>query len=243
MIIGVSHIVISGKNELQSMLSKTPWILLEEHFFKPDFPQKAQFLDATQKYCELKLFRHPSNICPMIEFANYAAYTKNPPHFQPIFSSQKLNLQTLTKGEIEFLSEHLSSDCTNDSLWGFAVKSNNIKDEEKFWATAFNFKVTKKTDDFVLLKFTAAIRNWSFNLLISKCNYTKRIHRLNDRGMNCISFLVDQIEGELEKLKNYGITAISEPFEVRLNHRTPKVSFFQGPFGEIIELVEIKQNA
>lgn len=67
--------------------------------------------------------------------------------------------------------------------------------------------------------------------------YTDLADSMRYRGYHHFCLSVDSVEVTLERLRERGVTIVTEPFVVDAIHR--KLAFFSDPFGNLIELAEV----
>lgn len=124
------------------------------------------------------------------------------------------------------------------------LKCKNIEQVVRFWTQGLGFEFVEKSnkEDIWHLRFTGPIDNWNTSLLLIE-DKDLQINNsyLDSSGWTCVSFIVNEIELCIKKLKFLGAINIGKWYNFKINEKNMRLAFLSGPSMELIELIEFKK--
>ena len=117
-------------------------------------------------------------------------------------------------------------------IWKIALLVEDLKSAEDFYKETLGMEVISKGELFTFLN-AGDVR-----LELISIKAFEGDDRLGKPGVHHLSFKVDDIENEAEKLKAKGVRFIKEPFERR---KGLKLAFFDGLNGVNLQLFDDKR--
>ncbi|AGI72502.1 hypothetical protein OA238_c24450 [Octadecabacter arcticus 238] len=139
--------------------------------------------------------------------------------------------------EYENISER---DCPRYKIDGKSIvlKANQIDAEVTFWKNALKCKEVAHHH----LQFASFVKSWNGDFIFEQTDQPLEKPMLNDVGLNCFAFYVKGLDTFLTEIQTYNAVLKVAPFELRVNDRNLRVAMLRSPDGNIIELIEVKND-
>lgn len=142
----------------------------------------------------------------------------------------KLNLNN-----IDFYYKFLTKE--KISFNKIVIKTSKIEESVAFWKL-FEFEEIVRDKGHILLSFKELFTNQEFFIQLEEIQETIKNY-LDSSYFNCIAFISSSIDKDRKKIKSLG-NYVSDVEELKVNNKNLKISFIQGPSGEMVELIGIK---
>lgn len=246
MFFGVSHMVAATAMPISACSWPDRW--------RPAAPaeqlivdvKKSGYLFSRHEDHEFVLLRH-EDPSPSVELISYGATSGHPGHYMPVFGQtawQQVALQVKTPVDGPAWPELPDVGYFGDidhSLLATAIHVDDLADSRRFWCDGAGFRLQAQSDDALLLSFPALMSGWKLDIaLVAGGNRGERSGMLDDAGWNCLSLLVDDLEGAAQRLCQNGGKDQTDVIRVAVGGRQLDILFLRGPSGEIVELLDLK---
>lgn len=208
-VIGVSHIIYSGFNDIGSVESEFDRLYSES----VSCPKEKQiFLRQTSQNHEITFWKNSRGLSvERVVHNQNQSNVEGPYHVNFSDGAGKITLRSDDRERtVEFWKKEL----------GFESLSSN-------------------SSECTLLKTRPMFSKTETQLLVTASTQKKEKYFLDDRGWTGVAFLVTNVERCHKNLEKLGISEITPPYFLSVGGRKFKNIFFRGTAGELIELSEI----
>lgn len=248
-VLGVSHLIYTVDDVgpmTDAYRSTGRWV---PQMFADDVPidpgKNGYLVNATNGH-DLRLIRNEES-APAVEIISYGRCTEAWGHYYVAFGNSSSTELAATIADGSSTSRAIGQLAAEPRKFG--LRTADFEKSERFWCGGLGFQSTAETTDSArVFRFPGILAGWRADLLLmpDTANGESRLGMLDDRGWNCVAFLVDDPREVGQRLVDAGGRDLTPEIRVSLpelkgdGRRILNLTFVRGPDGEIVELISYK---
>lgn len=255
MILKVSHVVLSSErfSENKLVLQQLGYtqIFTENNIINS--PVKKPLFTHFNERHDVGYFTADKNVS--IELLNWRTGNHCSSNFRFLFdalppdsvrfkSTNTLSKEVWMEGDLNSFNLPISYLNTTEGTCQFnkvMIQTNHIPKSIDFWKY-FRFMVISQSSSFALLELVPIVpRTKRFHLYLVRTENINTTPCLDNEGISCISFLSNSIEREKELLYQKGLSTF-DVGKLSINNKILNILFVRGPAGELVEIIDMKEN-
>lgn len=247
MIFGVSHLVAATALPILDSTCPDGWHVATFAERLPVDTKKLDYLFNFYREHNFLLLRHEKK-SPRVELINYEATSNRLGHYMPFFGHMdwtNLSPVAYSKAAVRIWPALGLDYCgtINFPLSAVTICVRNLAESLRFWCDGVGFIVEHQLDEALILAFCTPVTSWKIKIILieEEENCDARIGMLDDQGWNCLSLIVNDLQGTAAHLCRYGGSSPSEIMCVDVGGKQLNILFLRGPAGEIVELLEVRK--